>query len=208
MTARRKRAMAGVDLTELKTNASDYQTEILEKDRSFLKKWMDAKPIEAFTSASVPATVGDHAKAFAKDAAKSVAWAAVGVKARYRRVETPTYAVLSEDGIRVFGTDVDGDLDGELFIDRATLSGASLREKEEKSPFVDPADRPKKYELVFETEGARRKIEFHDRLNTPPSLSAMTGAKGYFLAAAKNRVVGERFIEKLREKYPNLDANA
>lgn len=206
MMRKRKQALAGIDMDQERAHAAEYQNEILRGDLKFLGDWMKDAPIDACTSASMNLSLGDHAKNMAKDAAKSIAWAAVGVKARYRRVETPSYVALSGDDLYFLTTDTDGELDQRSMIGRSALETATLRPSKAKGPaFASAGDPTKRYDLVFTVDGEQHAIVIHDRIGARTSVGKMLGGD-YFRTLAKHQVVGERFIDALKKKYPNLDA--
>jgi hypothetical protein len=209
---KQKKKYSSIDLEQEKRNAPSYQQEMLNEEYAFLKKWIKEAPIDAFTSASLPISLADHAKSIGKMAAKTIAFAAVGVKARYRQVETFSYVVLSNGDLHYFGTNVDGELDEHVLLDAFILKSATLQYKGVKKPktalnVTDSQDLfPEIYELSFDSNGKTQTIEIHDRLTTSPdALSVFNG--NYNKMFIKNKVVGNLFTPKLVERYPNLKAN-
>ena len=205
-----KAALGSVDFEAEKLKAADYQSELLSGECSYLKDWMENSPIDAFTTASVPASISDHAKGMAKDFAKSVAWAAVGVKAKYKRVETPSFLVLSNNELHYFSTTAYGEMDQHLIFDKATLEASKLN-------FLNPVQAAKTQsnsspndfwvpiELQLNLPGADgATLNVHDRINQYGDISGFTNSKSFMEMSLKRRIVGYQFLKKLGDTYPNF----
>ena len=209
---KRKQAMADINLSDEKKNFAAYKTELENGRYSYLNAWMDGKPVDAFTSASFPLKAGDYASALAKDAAKSLAWAAVGVKAKYRRVETPSFLVLSGKNLHFLTTNVDGDLDKNIVLGSEVLNNATLEfkghlnENAINKKMMSELD-PNYYNLNVEINGTPQIIRVHDMLSLNGDLATMVPAKAVKMSI-QNKVVGEKLIEKLMAEYPNLKSSA
>jgi hypothetical protein len=192
---RRSRGRRAIRLERERLRALEYQEELLKRECRFLRKWMAGAPIDAYTSASVPKTFGERANALAIAAAKSVDWAALGVRARFRGVRTPCYVVLSGEDLYFFGTDANGNLDQRSVIDGPALGSATLRPSSDGDLTH--------YELTFEVEGKPLAIEIHDRLSAARNFAPVFRS-AYSRALLKYRLVGDRFFEVLAERFPNL----
>lgn len=209
---KRKAAMANIDVQQEKSKAPVYQQEYLNGDYAFLKTWVENLPIEAFTSASIPLTLKDHASNMAKDVAKSAAFALVGVKARYTRVETPSYLVLTNGHLHLFTTDTDGELDGHLVFGPDTLQKATIQHQPAKKMGMGDMGKgaqelmPEKYDLNLELDNQKLTVQIHDLIETAVDPTSMF-KEGYYLEVVRKRAVGSLLLQKLGETYPNLKAD-
>lgn len=210
--SRRKAALAQIDVEAERKRAEEHRKDLLKNGCAFLTQWMEGAPIDAYTSASIPMTMGDHAKNMAKDVAKSAAWAMVGVKARYQRVETASYVVMSNGDMHFFSTDVDGDLDQHVVFDADTLKAASLARdpKAKTTPHAITAaetftfNQAGKHPLSVGNGEDSVTIAIHDRVLEPPSVMAFLGSKDFYMSMVKKRLAGDHFFAHLAEKHPNL----
>jgi hypothetical protein len=207
MNKKRKESEQNIDINLERTKATENQKKLLREDFSFVQKWMKNEPIDAFTSCTIPVTVADIAKNTAIDLAKTGAWALVGVKARYHRVETQCFLVLSGMAVHYFITDVEGDLEQQIVFDAFRLKSATIVYKGVKTNALTgkqaQAYLPIINDLNFHIDGEVLTIEVHDRLKTDAGVSTMLTGQ-YYRSRVVNQVVGELFLKKLIEKFPNL----
>lgn len=203
---RHKSKLKDIDMPAEKMNALSYTENYLNKDYSYIKKWMEGNPIDAFTSCSIPTTMGDHAKNFAKDMAKTAAWAMVGVKARYNRVEKTCFMVLSGKDVYFFGLDTNGKMDEKILFDAFALKEATIQYKGFKNQTaltknMNSQFMPQQYEISFGTKN--QSLYVYDQLIEMPDVTQMFSGK-YADSMVKAKVIGQLFLEKLGSIYPNL----
>lgn len=207
------------DSKKAKDNLQNHKQHFLNTDLAYLKKWMKNKPIDTFTEASISISTKKKVKNTAIDTLKSIAWAVIGVKARYQRVETPTFLVLSNDELHFLSANVDGDLDNHIILTKENLENASITFKGNKDG-VDLADDiskklanklysdsqkaslPQLFTLEFNIDGKPLAINAHDKIVLP----YVVGSKNHAENALIANLIAEEFFIKLAEKYPNLKA--
>ena len=114
------------DEQAVKNHLNKHMSDVISYNIPYLKKWMGNKPLDSFVDASISVSLKDKTKNAAIDAAKSVAWRAVGVKASYNRIDTPTFLVLSNDELHFLSSNVDGDLNTHLTFNKEQLSKAKI----------------------------------------------------------------------------------
>lgn len=196
------------DLDKERIHSDQYQKELLEKEYSYIKRWMKNAPIEAFTSASIPYTGMDRAKDMGKDVLKSAM--TLGT-VKFKTVETPSFVVLSEGKMHYFSTDVEGDLKEHLIFNSERLNNATVTLEATKAN-ENATSKAKeimggKYLFTFDIEGKKSTIAVHDTLTFNADITSMFGSK-YSNTLTKNQVVGEQFYAKISSLYPNLKAKS
>ncbi|WP_289662809.1 hypothetical protein [Flavobacterium panacagri] len=210
MKKRHQSAKSEIDFDKERANYALYKDELLSNDFSFLKKWMNGKTINAFTSASIPQSTGNKIKNFIGDGLKNVALSTVGV--RLNNIETDAYWVLSGNDLHFFTTDTVGDLEEHLIFDtfrieRATLQYSGLL----KTPIgfyskLTEEYLPKVHLITFDIDGQQLPLEIHDRLIYHVDPTDIWSVKKQLQIRTKHLVVGEGFLEELKSIFPNLIA--
>ncbi|QXP61657.1 hypothetical protein [Olleya sp. HaHaR_3_96] len=196
MMKKNKTHISNEDIDKEKLNIDQYQKELLDKDYSYIKKWMKNASIDAFTSASIPYTGIDKAKDVGKDLLKSAL--TLGT-VKYTTVETPSFVTLSEGKMHYFSTDVDGDLKEHLIFNSDRLSHATVTLEPTKTKNV----LGDKYLFTFDIDGQVSTIAIHNTLTFNAGVSSMFGSS-YSKTLTKNKVVGDEFYTKISALYPNL----
>lgn len=208
MNKKHKSTKAEINLDAERANYATYKQEVLTHDFPQLKQWMQGKPIDAFTSASVPQSTSSKIQEMAGDGLKNVALSAIGVK--LRRVETDSFWVLSGNDLHFLSTNTVGELDEHIVFDHFRLKSARLQNggilKSTLGVYSKSAEEylPKTSIITFDIDGSPLALEIHDRLNYVPDPTDMLNMKKQLLTRAKYQVVGERFVAVLQEKFPNL----
>lgn len=204
MMNKNKKHFNSLDLDNERDSSDQYQKELLEKEYSYIKRWMKNAPIDAFTSASIIYSGLDKAKDVGKDLLKSAM--TLGT-IKFKTVETPSFVVLSDGKMHYFSTDVDGDLSEHLIFNSERLSNATVTLEATKAN-ENATSKAKeimgvKYLFTFDIEGQKSTIVVHDTLSFNTDVTSMFG-NSYSKILTKNQVVGEQFYSKISSLYPNL----
>lgn len=208
MNKRHKSVKSEINMDEERTHYSSYKNELLNADFSFLKTWMDGKPIDAFTAASIPQSTASKVKDVVGDGLKNLALSGVGVK--LQRVETEAFWVLSGKDLHLFTTDTAGELEEHIVFDNFRLEKAVMHYggvlKTQLGVYAKQAEEylPKVHVITFDLDGQQLSLEIHDRLNYRVDPTEMMNVKKQFHARAKYLVVGEHLLEDLKSRFPNL----
>ncbi|MBZ4189466.1 hypothetical protein [Niabella beijingensis] len=203
-----KNAFSNLDLGQEARNAPLYQQELLNADYAFLKKQMNSAPIDAFTTAASEYTATDRAKDLGKDALKSIA--TLGT-VKFTTVTTPKYLALSGNELHLFDTDKDGNIDKHLVFDSSRLQQSTFSEipltgsSWKHIKYGDYA--LKSYKLELSTDGKPVTLILYSGLvnvsaNNAAFLSMNAGKQ------VQEFVVGNYFLNKLGERYPNLKTSS
>jgi len=124
-----KAVSANFDKEAVKNNIPKYVESIINSKMPYLSAWVKDRPIDSFTDASIAVSLKDKTKNAAKDMAKSIAWRAVGVRAKYQRVDAIAHLVLSNDELLFVSSNIDGDLETYLTITKDQLINAKMEYK-------------------------------------------------------------------------------
>jgi len=207
MYKRQNAVSSAIDLNQERTKYDAYKQELLNNDFSQLNKWMEGKSIDAFTSGSVPSKHGAF-KQIAINALKDIGYSAIGI--RVQRVETDSFWVLSGTDLHFFTTNLEGALDKHLQFDNFRIEEAKLKRVKttrgkRKTYVKTTADNEfKMHTITFNVDGTTMILEIHDRLNYDISGLQPLNVKKEFLKLTKYQVVGEKFIEIIQKKFPEL----
>ena len=125
MNKKHKTAKSEIDLDAERTKYNQYKEELLAQDFSKLTQWMNGKPIDAFTSASVPQSTANKVQEIVTDGIKNIALSAIGIK--LKRIETDCFWVLSGNNLHFFSTNTIGELDENIVFDNFRIETASLQ---------------------------------------------------------------------------------
>lgn len=171
-----------------------------------IAKLMNGLPVDAFTQCAYIATVGDKVASAAATAAKTVAWAAVGVKARYNERDNASYLVLSNNELHYLFFD-DGEGREHLVFDHDTLMNARAAQISQAEKVTRMGSimglKPKKMHL--EVNGSALDIIYYDAVQRMPD-SMITPCTGMFETQSKLQLMGRFFLYRLHQKYPQLQA--
>lgn len=208
MNKRHKTAKSEINLNSERTKYDRYKQELLTQDFSKLTQWMNGKPIDAFTSASVPQSTSNKVQELITDGLKNVALSTIGVK--LRRIETDCFWVLSGNDLHFFSTDTVGELDEHIEFDNFRIEKATLQYggvlKSQLGVYSKSSEEylPKVHVVTFDIDGNSLSLEIHDRLNYVVDPGDMLNLRKQLETRAKYKVVGERFVKILQDKFPNL----
>ena len=208
MNKKHKAAKSEIDLDFERTKYDQYKQELLTQDFSQLKQWMKGKPIDAFTSASVPQSTSSKVQEIVTDGIKNAALSAIGVK--LRRIETDCFWALSGNDLHFFSTNTAGELDEHIVFDNFRIEDAKLEYggilKSQLGVYSKSSEEylPKTHIITFNIDGSPLSLEIHDRLNYRTDPADMLNLKKQLETRAKYQVVGEKFITILQNKVPNL----
>lgn len=208
MNKKHKTAKLEIDLDSERTKYDQYKQELIAQDFSKLTQWMYGKPIDAFTSASVPQSTTDKVQELVKDRIKNVALSAIGLK--LKRIETDCFFVLSRNDLHFFSTDSVGELGEHIVFDNFRVEKASLQYggllKSQLGIYSKSSEEylPKTYLITFDIDGSSLSLEIHDRLNYRVDPADILNLKKQLETRAKYQVVGEKFVKILQNKFSNL----
>jgi hypothetical protein len=208
MNKKHKTAKSEIDLDSERTKYNQYKQELLAQDFSKLTQWMKGKRIDAFTSASVPQSTTNKVQELVTDGLKNVALSAIGVK--LKRIETECFWALSGSDLHFFSTDTVGDLDEHIVFDNFRIEKARLQYggilKSQLGVYSKSSEEylPKTHVITFDIDGSSLSLEIHDRLNYMVDPEDMLNLKKQLETRAKHQVVGEKLVEILQDKFPNL----
>ncbi|SNR17275.1 hypothetical protein [Tenacibaculum jejuense] len=217
MMQKTKAVAADFDENEVKNNLQKYMDILTENQLDYLKVWLKDKPIHSFTDASIAISTKDKAKNAAVDAAKSVAWAVVGVKAKYRRVETAAHLVFSDNELHFLAANVDGDLETHITFTETQLANAKIEYKGPKkgvdlasgvTDFISAKLNKEEnminvFAITFKDRKDNLIIQAHDKVMLPYEMGDSSYTKNTMIA----NVISKSFFQTLGEKYPNLTAS-
>ncbi len=197
-TARKYEGESGINL------GPHVRDELLKDEFVELKKQLNGAPIEAFTQCAYIATVGDKVAGAAATAAKTVALAAVGVKARYNERDNASYLVLSNNELHYVFFD-DGEVRDHLVFDHETLLDARTAQitNSEKVTRMGSVMGLKPKKMHFDINGNGLDIIYYGTVQRMPHGIISPGA-GMFETQAKLQLMGRLFLNRFYEKYPHL----
>lgn len=205
---RHQAAKAEIDIDQERSQYAVYKNELLREDFSFLNDWMNGKPIDAFSSASIPQSTASKVQSFIGDGLKKVALSGVGI--RLIRVETDAYWVLSGKELHFFTTDTEGELEEHLIFDNFRIINAQLQNggvlKSHLAIYAKQSEEylPKVHIITFDIDGTHLPLEIHDRLKYTAAAADMWNMKNNLQTRAKYQVVGERLVPELKARFSNL----
>ncbi|RXM51707.1 hypothetical protein [Chryseobacterium sp. CH25] len=208
MNKKHKAAKSEINLDSERTKYNQYKQELLAQDFSKLAQWMQGKRIDAFTSASVPQSTANKVQEFVTDGMKNIALSAMGLK--LKRIETECFWALSGNDLHFFSTDTVGELEEHIVFDSFRLEKANLQYggilKSQLGVYAKSSEEylPKIHTITFDIDGSSLPLEIHDRLHYPVDPEDMLNLKKQLKTRAKNQVVGEKLVEILQDRFPNL----
>lgn len=208
MNKKHKTAKSEIDLDSERTKYNQYKQELLAQDFPKITEWMRGKRIDAFTSASVPQSTTNKMQELVTDGLKNVALSAIGVK--LRRIETDCFWALSGNDLHFFSTDTVGELEEHIVFDNFRIEQARLQYggvlKSQLGVYAKSSEEylPKTHVITFDIDGSSLSLEIHDRLNYRVDPEDMLNLKKQLKTRAKYQVVGEKLVEILQDRFPNL----
>lgn len=208
MNKKHKAATSEIDLDSERAKYDQYKQQLLAQDFSKVRQWMKGKPIDAFTSASVPQSTANKIQELVTDGIKNIALSTINVK--LRRIETDCFWVLSENDLHFFSTNTVGELDEHIVFDNFRVEKASLQYggilKSQLGVYSKSSEEylPKTHIITFDIDGSPLSLEIHDRLNYRVDPEDMLNLKKQFETRAKYQVVGEKFVKIAQNKFSNL----
>lgn len=203
-----KSVKSEIDLDSERSKYPVYKQEVLAQDFPQLKQWMNGKPIDAYTSASVPQSTANKVQDIISDGIKNVALSTIGMK--LRRIETDCFWVLSGSDLHFFSTNTVGELEEHIVFDNFRMEEAKLQYggllKSQLGVYSKSSEEylPKTHIITFNIDGSPLSLEIHDRLNYVVNPTDLLDMKKQFTTRAKYQVVGEKFVKILQDKFPNL----
>ena len=209
MNKKHQEVKTEIDLDVERTKYEAYKQELLNEDFLQLKQWMKGKSIDAFTSASVPQSTANKVQEILSDGMKNVALSAIGVK--LKRIETDCFWALSGSDLHFFSTDTVGELDEHIVFDNFRIEEAKLQYggilKSQLGVYSKSSEEylPKTHIITFNIDGSPLSLEIHDRLNYVPDPTDILNLKKQLMTRAKYQVAGEKFVNILQDKFPNLN---
>ncbi|UUC44819.1 hypothetical protein [Flavobacterium cerinum] len=208
MNKKHKTAKSEVDLNSERSKYDHYKLELLNRDFSKLKQWMNGKTIDAFTSASVPQSTTNKVQELVTDGIKNIALSAIGVK--LKRIETDCFWVLSGHDLHFFSTNTVGELEEHIVFDHFRIENATLQYggilKSQLGVYSKSSEEylPKTHVITFDIEGNALSLEIHDRLNYIVDPEDILNLNKQVATRVKYQVVGEKLVTILQNKFPNL----
>ncbi|UUV20871.1 hypothetical protein [Paenimyroides aestuarii] len=182
----------------------EMQQELIPKYFSSLEKQMQGAPIDAFTECAHITTVGNKVASAAATAAKTVAWAAVGVKAKYQEADHASYLVLSGDELHYLFFE-EGAPKEHLIFDQTRLLNARVGTitNAEKVTRMSAIAQQKPNKLSIDIDGKPVDILYYNEVRRMPE-TTLAFEKNGMDTQAKFGLLGRYFKKKFFEKYPHL----
>lgn len=204
MNKKRKESIGKYDNPEMYQQAEKIKEELLTDRFSAIVKQMQNAPIDAFTQCAYITTMTDKAKSAAVTAVKTVAWAAVGVKAKYREADNAAYLVISGDELHYLFFE-EGAAKEHLVFNRMRLlnAGTGTVSSTEKVARMGSVMGRKNNKLSIDIDGRKTDIIYYDMVERYPE-SVIATEKASFDAPGKFKLMGKYFKDKLFAKYPHL----
>ncbi len=191
--------------------APQIQEELLRSHFAAIKKQMQDAPVDAFTQCAYITTVGNKVKSAAVTAAKTAAWAMVGVKARYHEADHAAYLVLSGDSLHYLFFE-EGEAKEHLIFDRFRLlsARAAAITNGEKVTRLSSVMGQKPMKMSMDIDGNLTDVIYYGEVRRPPE-SALYGEgimkiQGMGELQAKFGLIGRYFRKRFYEQYPHLAA--
>lgn len=205
MNKKRKESLHKYDNPQAYQQAPQLMQELLNNRFAVITQQMQGAPIDAFTQCAYIASVADKARSAAATAAKTLAWAAVGVKARYNEADHAAYLVLSGQDLHYLFF-VEGAAKEHLVFDHYRLQNAATGtiSKAEKVTRMGAVTGRKSHKLSVDIEGKRVDVIYYDAVERyPETILAMQ--KNAFDSMGQFKLMGRYFKEKLYAAYPHLN---
>lgn len=207
MNKKRKDAQGKYDSPEMYKQAPQLLDELLAGRFAAIRQQMQGAPVDAFTQCAYIASVSDKAKSAAATAAKTVAWAAVGVKARYNEADHAAYLVLSGDDLHYFFFE-EGAAKTHLVFDRYRMMSATVGTVSgaEKVTRMGSVMGRKNHKLRIDIDGKPVDLIYYERVERYPD-SVLTLEKNVMDSMGKLKLMGTYFMDQFHTRYPHLNSN-
>lgn len=207
MNARRKRLLGDYNVENQYHHAAELLPEVLNGPLDSVKKQMKDKPVDAITQCMHITNIGKQAASAAITAAKTVAWAAVGVKARYNAADHACYLVLSGDDLHYLFFE-EGDMKEHLILDKYRLMDASLGKTSgtDKITRMSSAVGMQSQKIVLDIDGKKMEVLFYNRIVRTPEGTLSFASKNVFKTQVNLEIMGRYFKEQLGKKYAHLSS--
>lgn len=204
MNKKRKESLGKYDNPEAYKQAPQLKDELLAGRFAAISKQMQDAPVDAFTQCAYIASVADKAKSAAATAAKTLAWAAVGVKARYSEADHAAYLVLSGDNLHYLFFQ-EGRARDHLVFDRSRMLNAAkgVVSNAEKVTRIGAVTGRSNHKLSIDIDGKRVDVIYYDAVERYPD-TVLAYEKGAMDSIGKFKLMGTYFKEKLSVAYPHL----
>lgn len=205
LNMRRKKTLGDYNADNQYQRAAAIVPETVDHHLSAIKNQMDGRAIDAVTECMHITNLGRQAASAAKTAAKTLAWAAVGVKARYHTADHACYLVLSGDELHYLFFE-EGAMKEHLIFDRYRLQHARLEHASgtDRIARVYTSGGIKTQKLILDIEGKKMEILFYNRINRLPGGPLSFMQKDVFRTQVDFEIMGKYFKEQLGHKYPQL----
>ena len=203
LNLRRKKALASFDTETEYRNAELFLNNLYENQLSDIKKQMNTATIDAITQCAFLTNIKNQAAGVTVNAAKSIAWAAIGVKAKYKRAEHACFLVLSNKSLHYLFFE-EGTIKQHLVLDELRMQSAKI----ETVSAIDRVTRlgsslhTKTLKLGLDIDNRPMEILFYNTIYQTPN--GMITGKDFFILQEKCAIVGKHFVEKLKAVYPSL----
>lgn len=205
MNIKRKQALSSFNADEEYKNAPVFINELMAEHFAQIKAQMKDKPVDAFTQCLPITNLKKQAAGVAVTAAKTVAWAAIGVKARYQTADHACYLVLSGTELHYLFFE-EGSLKEHLVLDQYRMGQASIEKisTTDKVTRMGSAGGKTTAKLKLNIDDKPMEILFYDRVTRAPHDGGGIIRKDFYLIHAKYSIIGKYFTEQLHIKYPAL----
>ena len=188
------------------SQAPEIQKQLIPARFSAIEKQMQGAPIDAFTECAHITTVGNKVTSAAATAAKTVAWAALGVKARYQEADHAAYLVLSGDNLHYLFFE-EGKSKEHLIFDRNRLLNARVATitNAEKVTRMSAIIQQKPNKISIDIDGKFVDILYYGEVRRMPE-TTLSFEKNALDTQAQFGLLGRYFKKKFSEKYPHLSS--
>jgi|GEM_PF-191496 len=207
MNSRRKKLLGDYNAENQYHRADEILREVVNGPLSDIREQMKGQPVDAVTECMHITNIGRQAASAAMTAAKTVAWAAVGVKARYRAADHACYLVLSGDDLHYLFYE-EGEIKEHLVFDQYRLANAKLEQTSgtDKVTRMSSAMGMKSQKLVLDLDGEKMEVLFYNRINRLPHGPLPFTDRNVFRTQVNFEIMGRYFKEQLGKKYIQLAA--
>lgn len=208
MNSRRKRILGDYNVENQYHNAGIILPELMRGPLGSIKEQMKEYSVDAVTECMHITNLGRQATSAAITAAKTAAWAAVGVKARYHTADNACYLVLSGEDVHYLFFE-EGEMKEHLFFDKYRLMNARIEQTSgtDKVTRMSSAMGMKSQKLVLDLDGKKMEVLFYNRINRTPENPLSFTSKDVFKTQVNFEIMGRYFKEQLGEKYMHLATN-
>ncbi|MCZ4244125.1 hypothetical protein [Pedobacter punctiformis] len=204
MMKKRREALQKYDNPEAYKQVPQIMENFLSSRFSALTKQLQGAPVDAFTQCAYITSLSEKATSAAITTAKTVAWAAVGVKARYNEADNASYLVLSGDELHYIFFE-ENEIKEHLILDRSRLSNAVIGNisNTEKVARMGSVMGRQSHKITIDIDGKKIDLIYYDAIERYPD-SVLAFERNGFDTIAQFKLMGKYFKEKFYSKYPNL----